>query len=148
MTKLPDMLIWYIADHGNPRSIDGVYLDNEGVHRGLYSGETLEEIGRRYANPRLTTFDEFTEAHDAAYRSEPKEITEDRFYEMLNVLPPLGYAHSNGAESFKMCEMLSGAMTDVFARVGNRFWSFVDKRSIPHDEIIRKCVKAMEEATC
>ena len=51
------------------------------------------------------------------------EITEARYFEMLEMLPPLRWEHAEGVERFLMCEMLDGTITEQFARQNGRFWS-------------------------
>jgi len=149
-TSQPDLLIWYVRESGMPQSIDGVAIGSDGIQRGLYSGETLEEISRRYANPVITDYEAFQAVHDSAWTSDPAPITKDRFNEMLDVLPPLGYINDRSTESFKMIERESGNITGIYARLGESYWSFNGRDDMPHSEIIRRCAairaKSNEEA--
>lgn len=136
MERNPTLLIWYnVPETGKPRPIDGVCTDDSGVQRGLYSGETLTDIGRRYPNPVITEYAEFQTAHELAYSTKPARITGERFDEMLNVLPPYGYHHSAGFECFKMVERISGNMTDIFARFNTEYWHFVGRDTMSTTEI-------------
>lgn len=46
---------------------------------------------------------------------ELKEITEEEYQEMLNVLPPLYWTTIDSVEMFCMCEMLTGTYTSQYA---------------------------------
>ncbi len=58
--------------------------------KSLIEGETLEQIRRRYPTAEVVNVDDWLAAK-AAKQDEPvtwKETTEERYHEMLNVLPP------------------------------------------------------------
>ena len=146
MTRNPDLLAWHIADHGCPRPIDGVFTDDAGVQRGLYSGDDLPALQARYPGARITSLDEYDAEHDKAWTTEPARITAERFEEMLEILPPRQRVRAGAYESFKMIERLSGSITSIFARLGDSYWSFSGHDDMPHSEIIRRCaaVRAQE----
>ena len=125
------------------RVIDGVRADG----RGHYSGETLEQMRARYPDVEIIGVDTAIERLDAAFRSAPAEVTEERFWEMLDVLPPLDWRGSDGAESFKLSEFTSGTITAIFCRIGTRYFELSDNVSTPHEEIVRRCREAIAQAT-
>ena len=58
-----------------------------------------------------------------------KEITEEKFNEMLDVLPPLYWTNHNGIEMFCMSEMYTGTYTSQYAhdeRTGKYYTKLVD----------------------
>jgi len=119
-----------------PRVIDVVHVREDGTVVGAYGGKTVGEMEAEYGTEvRRGTIAEFRKVHDAAWRTEPEEITEERWDYYLNVLPPQGWGRANGVESFKMVEKLSGEVTVICARRGDRFWSFQDNASLPAHEI-------------
>lgn len=67
------------------------------------------------------------EARDAAETlARPfKEITAERFDEMLNVLPPMAWQRHGSWERFLMCEFEHGTFTTQFLRVGDRHFEKV-----------------------
>lgn len=85
----------------------------------------------------LTAEDALTRA-EAPSISDCKEISEDRFYEMLNILPPAGWKTDSDGESFKMCEYTSGRITAIFVRIGERYVTLSDRMSTPHRECCRR----------
>ena len=62
----------------------------------------------------------------AKYRKDVSEITEARFMDALNVLPPVGWTTRQGVESFKISERLWGNITDIYARLGDRYFTLTD----------------------
>lgn len=76
---------------------------------------------------RPMTYSEFAAAkrrHYLAPEENPlTEITEGRYFEMLEVLPPMHWEHADGVERFLMSEMLDGSITEQFARQNGRFWT-------------------------
>lgn len=144
-TRNHDLLIWRKLESGLPSCIDGVFTDDNGIMRGLYSGETLEQLGKRYPNPVITTIDEYNVAHEAAWTTKPERITEEQYMQMLEVLPPLDWEHGKGWECFKLVERISGSITNIYARVGAEYWSFRGRDDMSAADIIAK-VKEVQHA--
>lgn len=114
-----------------------------------YAAETEEQIRLRYPDARRMTFDDAILSKENALIDAPMEITEDQFIEALEVLPPNQWRTVGNEESFKMSEHLSGGITRIYARIGERFFSFNDRFTLPHKQIIAKCQEAQvgESAT-
>ena len=73
---------------------------------------------------KVMTWDEYEQGEHNYYINRPlKEITADRFNEMLNILPPKCWTTINGVEMFCMSEMLTGTYTDQFARIGDKYYN-------------------------
>jgi hypothetical protein len=69
----------------------------------------------------------------AAHRSAVTEITAERFQDMLEVLPPLGWHHDGRAESFKCPEEIVAGIVDIFVRMEEgRCFTFADDITLPH----------------
>lgn len=115
--------------------IDGMSADG----RGVYGRETLEEMRARYPDVEIVPIDTAIERIDAAFRSPPVEITEERFWEMLEVLPPLSWIQRPGTESFKLEEFTCGKITQIFCRIGERYFELSDNVTLPHDVIVSRC---------
>lgn len=71
------------------------------------------------------------------------ETNKAHFWDMLEVLPPKEWINDSDGESFKMSERLHGNITDIFARIGNRYFTLTDDFRTPHSEIMRRCKKFM-----
>ena len=85
-------------------------------------------------------FDEAHKRYENSFKSEPVEITEDKWHEMLGCLPPVGWKHDASGESFKMSERMAGAITGIYVRIGERFFQFYDDIRTPHPECLARCV--------
>lgn len=133
-----NLVFWNHPAGQMPRVIDGVMIDDAGVQRGLYSGETLDELAQRYPEPKVTTIDHYMAVHNAALRTDPRETTEEAYFEALDCLPPLDWTRAKGVESFKMEERFSANMTTIYAKHAGRYWSFMDCDDLSADEIADK----------
>lgn len=128
--------VFYVP--GRHGIIDLAIQRPDGVLVGEFSKETLEQIGRRYPGAQLGDFDTVLDAQEQAMKTDPKEVTEEHFIEMLECLPPMGYVNCGNTESFKVCELVSGNIANIYARIGSRYFHLCDVASIKHDAIIAK----------
>ena len=107
---------------GNLHSI----LTAEG--RCMYSGQTIEELRADEPSSVFTLMPfweacEKKRAADIASCCHPvEEITEEKFMEMLEVLPPQCWKRGKGWEAFRMMEYTCGSITGHYVRVGQRFF--------------------------
>ena len=72
--------------------------------------------------------------HEDAAKTEPVEITEAQFHEMLNVLPPVAWTRDGNGESFKMSERTTGAITAIYVALNGRHFTFSDDIRTPHKD--------------
>ena len=121
---------------GKPGIIDAVHPN---TRKGVYGGHTLEETQREYPGAELGDMDTVVSQQDDFWRRAPVEITEERWMEMLGVLPPVGWEHGPGGEVFKLSERTSGNITAIFCRLGNRFFEMQDSIFMDTGEILAKC---------
>lgn len=121
---------------------DGVY----------YCGNrTLEELRITEPEMQLISEAEYFEKVYALVKTNVSEITKERYFDMLEILPPVAWGSSGGVESFKMSERLIGNITDIYAkkRIGltDRYFTFIDKITLPHTEIrdrVNQFIQALE----
>ncbi len=78
---------------------------------------------------------------DDDFKSEPTEIDEGTWMYALGVLPPAGWKHADGGEVFKCSERLTGLITAIYVRIGERYFTFNDNITLPAAE----CVKRVRE---
>lgn len=76
--------------------------------------------------------------HENAAKSEPSEITQEQWDYALNVLPPVSWRNDGSAESFKISERLTGAITAIYVRLNERHFTFNDDIRTPHEECCRR----------
>lgn len=74
-------------------------------------------------NYEIMSYGDFEAAKREFYLSKPAtEVTEDQFYEMLNVLPPVNWVTINGVNEFCMSERLTGNYTGQYGRSNGKFY--------------------------
>ena len=88
------------------------------------SGYESRLAALRKKSYQVMTCEEFALAERNFYINRPMtEITEERYYDMLNVLPPRCWTTLRGVEMFCMSEMLTGTYTDQYAKVGDKYYN-------------------------
>lgn len=112
---------------GHTQSI--LYRDEDGIERVAYTGRpsvtqgavvlqertpdlTLAEYeaerGQVFKRITKEELDALNEAHVASLITEPEPMSEERYNELLEVLPPCRWATVGGAETFHISERLTG----------------------------------------
>ena len=134
----PNMIEEWFWQPGRPNAIDAI---NPATGKGLYSGENLEDIRKRYPGAIITTLDAILDAERDVFASAPVRIDRERWDEMLNVLPPVQWKNERAAETFKMSEMTSGMITTIFCRIGENYFELSDNVNTPHDKIASACAR-------
>lgn len=103
-----------------------------------FNKETLEDATKRYPGAiEVSLEDAYVEIEKAAkikYITDPIEIDEDRYMEMLEILPPMNWIGG----TFMLCEFSFGNYTEIFCKIGKRYFEFSDSASLKEAEIIEK----------
>lgn len=106
------------------------------------AGEADAEAINRLAEygPGLVVLDltEAAKREDDAHRTEPSEITAERFQDMLGILPPVAWRITGNGESFKISEPLTGSIHSIFVKLNERHFTFDDRITLKHAEICAK----------
>lgn len=96
--------------------------------------EFAAQVVKKYENAdfQAMTFGEFLKREREKILSDPMtEITEEKYNEMLDVLPPLAWCTRNGIEEFCMEEFYTGSYTSQYAHdksTGKYYTKIVDYR--------------------
>jgi len=90
-------------------------------------------------------FSEACRRHEDAAKSPPVEITRRDWQYALEVLPPLGWRNDGPRESFKMSERITGCITTIYVRLGDRHFQFADDIRTPHDQC---CARVAASRAC
>ena len=119
------------------------------IYRGAYSGKTLEEFKEEHPSILLLSWEEVEQQANDAAKQPVSEITEEKYSEMLEVLPPMNWRIEGSNASFMLMEMYSGNVTDIFARIcvapnAYRFFRLRDVLTLKHSEIIERCLAFIE----
>ena len=140
-TELQATHVFYSAKLRN--AVDEV---NPKTGRSMIGGYTLEETRERYPDAVLMTWEDAIETIERAFTTDWQEIDRERFYYLLEVLPPVGWRTVGGVESFKMLERISGNITEICARHGDRYWTRNASIFTPPEEIAAQ-IRALEVAS-
>ena len=103
-----------------PRNLDGETFDEmlTRLNSNLKEGETPYEI---------MDIDQASEQigaiNHAKYCGPWQEITEEKWWDALEVLPPEKWQTVAGVEIFRMMEYTTGDITSHYARIGDRYFS-------------------------
>jgi hypothetical protein len=151
-------LYFYIPGNCHPQDVaiiptGCVYDDTTpagDIYRGAYSGKTLEQYKAEHPSILLLTWEEVEQQANDAARQPVSEITEEKYEEMLEVLPPMNCCYLGVTASFMLMEMYSGNVTDIFARVHVapnefRYFRLRDLCTLTHGEIIERCMAFMQK---
>lgn len=75
--------------------------------------------------------------------TEVVEITLTAFMDAIAVMYPKDWQGDAQCESFKLAEMVCGDVTDIYAKVGDRYFTFRDKATMTHTAIINRITQEM-----
>lgn len=70
--------------------------------------------------------------------SDPVEVTEERFWEMLEVLPPCKWTRLHGSESFYISEAETMNLHTWLVRIGTNHYELVAPNNLTHEEILAR----------
>jgi hypothetical protein len=124
--------------------IDFAFPDEAGVLHGQYSGETLEQIQARYPGALVGDVEAVQAASVASCRRKPERITEERYTDMLECLPPVDHIGRGGWTTFKMSERNYATITGIYAwdRANNVYYVLADDETTTHEQIVAACKAA------
>lgn len=112
--------------------------------------KTLEQIRAAYPGAEVMDLGEFVAIKEQRLCSDPQPITEERFIEMLEVLPPQRWLRGRIAgvfcESFELCEHLSGRVTSVYVHIGGNYFEYTTVAGQTLDAHVMRCQKAQVAA--
>ncbi|MEV1657320.1 hypothetical protein ABZR11_29185 [Pseudomonas aeruginosa] len=129
--------VFYIP--GEKFIVDLAFEVNPGVYKSAYGRKTLAEMEQEFPGVVLMDEHEVVETINRLCRTDPVEITEERFFVLLEVLPPLRWGRNHDSESFKMSEFTNGSITLNVVRLGDRYFCFEDDYRLTHEEACAKC---------
>jgi hypothetical protein len=129
-------------------TIEDFAIEVDGKTVGQYSRESLAELQLKHPSIQLMNSQEaFELAYKAsldAYVHPPVEITEQHYWEMFEILPPIKHRIVNGAESFMISEALTYNVRSIFCQIGDRYFKMCDVDTLTREQIMEKCKKLIE----
>jgi hypothetical protein len=126
----------YCIYQAGKANIESACAAEEGeILKSPYSGELFDDLllnlnkSRAIDTPeyQIMKFDDamplIEASQKARYCGDWKEITEENWYENLEVLPPEKWETVRGVNIFRMCEYLTGSITAHFAKLNGKFFT-------------------------
>ena len=104
-------------------------------HNAVYDRATQLD-GQWVTQPEAKTLESLRRLYPDGYRRPWVEITEARYIDQLETLPPVDWCRGYGGESFKSMEFTGGDVTAIFVRYGARFFECHDLHTRHHRELI------------
>ncbi len=97
---------------------------------GYTDGQTVaeyeQEHGCKLKVLSETEFNELYETWEKKLITKPKRITKERYWEMLEILPPSRFHYVGGFEVFHVSERLVGELVSWFANRNDRYYEWTD----------------------
>ena len=125
----------------DPRCFDGCCVTSmsDGVHNDYGDNETLEELRTRENNPFLITVSgntirKMTRIHERGLCAPFREITEDEYYDKLDILPPVRHTR----HFFFIGEPYSGNIYPFCFNMGGRCFTGLRSVRTPRKELERQ----------
>ena len=125
----------------DPRCFDGCCVTSmsDGVHNDYGDSETLEELRTRENNPFLiavsgNTIRKMTHIHERGLCAPFREITEDEYYDKLDILPPVRHTR----HFFFIGEPYSGNIYPFCFNMGGRYFTGLRSVRTPRKELERQ----------
>ena len=119
--------------------------DENGVYRSRWGNKTIEEmvasgeVSKAYQI--LSLDDAFVLSEKAArnrYCKGVESITEARFWELLEVLPPARWIRQSNFEAFHVSECISGDLYQWCIRKGDKYYAIVESCGISMSDLLEK----------
>ncbi|MCM5558497.1 hypothetical protein [Pleomorphomonas sp. JP5] len=123
MTTQPD---FYIVKDGRPQNY---FSNGDAAQAELDRLKTDPETATEYVSAIAIPCDEFFALREAEYLERPPvEITEERYDDLLNVMPPVHWRTADGVERFLLCEAETGRIHLACAKRNGRFLTVFVRR--------------------
>lgn len=126
------------AEHATEqkRYIIGVIdLVDPHTSRGIYTGQTLQQLQQEYADVQQLDLVTAIERMESVLIGPPIDIQQDRFDDMLTVMPPVRWYNEHDRSAFQLCERFSGNIALWFVRIGNRYFECRQRFDIEHNQL-------------
>jgi hypothetical protein len=113
----------------------------------LYGSKTLEQLTEQYGEVVIIDTESAYRQHCDSYKKAPVEINEERFMDMLEILPPAKWVRHVEEESFHVCERIAGNIVSIFVRIGKRYFEMQDEIGLSHADRVRAAAITLSAET-
>ena len=100
--------------------------------------KTYDQVKLENPDVVIMDIDRACKMIDDKNKTKPKEINYQQFENMLCELPPENWIQKENTESFIFSEYYSGIITDIYARINDKYYAFRDSANLTHNQIINK----------
>ena len=132
----------YVIGSIDPQEFKGSVLS---IIEGIPRKSDLDRISKDYNNgeevfalPWDEVYDNFIVPYQKKLQGPWKEVTEERFWEMLECLPPMRWNKLGDIEFFFVSEATTGPLHACFVRKGDRYYEGLRDRFISIEELIKQ----------
>lgn len=111
----------------------------------MFTGKTVEQMQQETTDAlEVMPFTQALDLADAATRAQyctgPRRINQERYEEMLNVLPPENWQRGVGYSCFRLSERLSGTIASFFVRIGDSYYQINEDENADPGALFRACM--------
>lgn len=117
-------MAFYVPGHTN--ILDVAIKGDDGIFGGAYGRKTLKEYMKTEPTVELISLEEACDRIDKINNERfttIEEITQEKWEEMLYVLPPLSYGTHNGMITFLLVEAITGSWHSCYVNIGNKYYA-------------------------
>ena len=108
----------------------------------FYGGKTLAECQAEDPDAEIMDADAAFTKYEYGFVRAPVEVTEERFHDALNVLPPCKWTGPGTTESFYVSERIAGNVVSWFVRTSSKFYRVDTFATRTHGELLRMIADA------
>jgi hypothetical protein len=85
-------------------------------------------------------------SREKSFISAPTETNVHQFHDALGLMYPMNWRSSEAGEyeTFMMAEMICGNVTEIYARIGIRYFRMRNHSNLEHAEILARVKEAMK----
>lgn len=110
-------------------------VQSGGEWRSAFGGQPLAQMREEMPDMELIPTVDALKRENDGYRQPWCEISEARYIDQLEVLPPMDWHRIGECESFKSSERYGGDVTSIFARFRGRFFECRDLDTLTPEQI-------------
>jgi hypothetical protein len=104
--------------------------------------KTFEEVKKEYPNIKLLSWSEFLKEQkkneDENIITGPQEITEEKFNDMLEILPPKNLIVQGSFIAFMMCEYFTSNITNYYIKTGGKYYTATKRDTTSYRDLIEE----------
>ena len=113
-------------------------LLHPGTFKGINSGLSLDELQLKNPNAEYWNFDRACIDFYNSFKTAPNAISEAEFNRAIETIVKINWVACSASESFKCADCLAGSITQIYARLGDKYYTLIDDIFLSHNDIIKR----------